>query len=137
MAMPHSVQGDSMAMPNAFGIERVGSRAGTGSILAGQGKLADVGSKTDVAQERSSQWCQDLLIALLFGTVFSHSPGIALAVRKRPFLPLILWQFLSPGQRLAQLRDSVFRKRLSCCAQFSSWAAPQAGKKINMVTSTW
>lgn len=123
-----------MTMPSAFGIEHVGSRAGTASILAGQGKLADVGSETDVAQERSSHWCQDLLIALLLGTAFS---GIALAVRKEPFLPLILWQLLSPGQRLAQLRDSVFRKRLSCCAQCSSWAALQAGKKINVATSTW
>lgn len=36
-----------------------------------------------LAQERSSHWCQDLLIALLLGTAFSRSPGIALAVRKK------------------------------------------------------
>ena len=100
-----------------------GQRAGAASVLTGQGKAADAGSGADVAQERSSRWCQDLLIALGLGTAFSHSPGIALAVRKGPFLPLILWQFLSRGQSLARLQDLVFSKRLLGCAQFSSWAA--------------
>lgn len=100
-------------------VERVGSRAGTASVLARQGKLADVGSNTDVAQERSSHWCQNLLIALSLGPAFSHSPGIALTVRKGPFLLLILWQFLSQGQSLAQGRDLVFQKKaLVLCPVF-------------------
>lgn len=81
------------ALPGVPGVECAGSRAGVASVLAGQGKRADVGSNTDVAQERSSHWCQDLLITLPAG-MFSHSPGLALAVRKECFLPLILWQFL-------------------------------------------
>ena len=74
------------------GVECAGSRAGAASVLAGQGKQTDAGSNTDVAQERSSHWCPDLLITLPAG-MFSHSPGVALAVRKGCFLPLILWQF--------------------------------------------
>lgn len=119
MAMPHSPEGDSVAMPSAFGIEHVGSRAGTAPVLAGQGKLADVGSKTDIAQESSSRWCRDLLIALLLGTAFSHGPGIALAVRKGPFLPLILWQFLFPGTETGSVTRFGFRKKpLVLCLVF-------------------
>lgn len=56
MIMPHSPRGDSRALPSAPGMDRVGSKAGTAPVLAGQGRLADVGSDTDVAQERSSPW---------------------------------------------------------------------------------
>lgn len=101
--MPHSPQEDSRGLPSVPGIEHVGCRTGTASFLAGQGKPADVGSNTDVAQERDRLWCQDLLIVLPSGTALSLSRRIALTVRKGPFLPLILWQFLSQGQSLAQL----------------------------------
>lgn len=64
-----------------------------------------------------------LLIALPPGTAASHVPGTAPAARKGPFLLLILWQFLSLGQSLAQSPDLIFSKRPLCCAQLSSWAA--------------
>lgn len=101
------------------GMECVGSRAGAAPILAGQGKPADVGSDKDIAQERSSHWCQDLLIALPSGT-FSHSPGIALAVKKGCFfLPLILWQSFHPGTKPGSVMRFVFQKKaLVLCLVF-------------------
>ena len=88
-----------------------GQQAGAAPILAGQGKPADVGSDKDVAQERSSHWCQDSLIVLPSGT-FSHSLGIALAVRKGCFfLPLILWHFFHPGTKPGSVTRFVFQKK--------------------------
>lgn len=133
--MPHSPQGDSRAQPSAPGMEHVGSKAGTATVLAGQGKPADVGSNTDVAQERSSHWCQDLLIALPPGTAFSHNSEITLAVRKGPFLPFILWQFLSQGQSLAQWRDLVFRKGSCAVPSFPAGLLSRLKRKLTWPSS--
>ena len=96
-----------------------GQQAGAAPILAGQGRPADVGSDKDIAQERSSHWRQDSLIALPSGT-FSHSPGIAVAVRKGCFfLPLILWHFFHPGTKPGSVTRFVFQKKtLVLCLVF-------------------
>lgn len=104
--------------------ECVGSRAGTASVPAGQGKLADVGSNTDVAQERSRHWCQNLLIALSLGPAFSqHSPATALAGGKDPARLPFCGTFFPRGKAWLGFEVRLSGKRLWCCAQFSSWAA--------------
>lgn len=117
--------------------------AGTASILAEQGKLADVGSNTDGAQERGSHWCQDLLIALPLGIAFPHSPEIAFVVgnsfcgwkRTLPASHLVAISF--PGTTSGLVTRFGFQKRLLCCAQFSSWASLWTREKTVLARFTW
>lgn len=68
---------DKKSLPTELGMRHMGNRSGRASILAGQGKQADVGSNTCMVQDGGSHWCQILLILSLSGRAVSHCPGIS------------------------------------------------------------